>query len=122
MELLSLGKKKALGDYGKVALQHDKVALIGAYKNAGEVFFKTAYSDKIGDKGFKLKEGRLEIKENFFTVRFAERSCGYPITGDSQHQIGQGFVQSDLIGSITDHGRTFRTRRSLTFLQMQTIL
>lgn len=64
--------------------------------------------------GFKLKEGRfrLNIRKKFFTVRMVrhwyrvpQRSCGCPILGSVQRQVGWGSEQPGLLEGIPAHGR-----------------
>ncbi|GAB0179355.1 hypothetical protein GRJ2_000400800 [Grus japonensis] len=45
--------------------------LKGAYRKDGEGLFTRAWSDRMRDNGFKLKEGRfrLDIRKKFFPVR-----------------------------------------------------
>ncbi|PKU45523.1 hypothetical protein llap_4169 [Limosa lapponica baueri] len=59
----------------KTCLQRNPIAafqnLNGAYKKAGEGLFTRAWSDRTGDNGFKLKEGRFifDTRDKFFSVR-----------------------------------------------------
>ena len=95
--LLSLEKRKLHGDL-IAAFQY----IQGPYKKHGERLFTKACSDRRRGNGFKLKEGRftLDIKKKFFTMRVvtleqvAQRSCGCPISGSVQGQVGWGFKMS----------------------------
>jgi len=101
--LLSLGKRRLRGDL-RAGFQQMK----RAYKKDAERLFTMACSDRTRGNSFKLKECtfRLDIRKNFFfffnddggeTVeQVAQRSCGYPITGSIQVQVGQGFEQPGL--------------------------
>ena len=64
-ELRVFSREKALGSPYS-SLQYLK----GAYKKAGEGFFRRACSDSTRGDGFKLEEGRfrLDIRRKFFTV------------------------------------------------------
>ncbi|KFR12122.1 hypothetical protein N306_10402, partial [Opisthocomus hoazin] len=62
--LFSLEKRTLQGDL-IAALQYLK----GGYKKAAEGLFTRACSDRTRGNGFKLKEGRLDIKKKFFTLR-----------------------------------------------------
>ena len=60
--------------------------------------------------GFKLKEGgfRLDTRNKFFTVtleQVAQRSCGCPLPGSVQGQVGRGFEQPGLVEGVPAHGR-----------------
>jgi len=72
-----------------------------------ELLFTWSDSDRTRGSGFKLKGGqfRSDIKGNFFhweegeaLAQVAQRSCGCPILGGTQGQIGWGSRQSDLLG------------------------
>jgi len=59
---------------------------------------------------FKLKEGRyrLEVGGNFLLRRravaqAAQRSCGCPISGGAQGQVGWGPGQPELVGGNPAH-------------------
>ncbi|GAB0181764.1 hypothetical protein GRJ2_000641700 [Grus japonensis] len=93
--LFNLEKRRLQGDL-TAAFQYIK----GAYKKDGERFFTKACSDRTRGNGFKLKEGkfRLDIKKKFFKNKGGEaleqvvqRSCGCPIIGSVQSQVGWGF-------------------------------
>ena len=60
--------------------------------------------DRTRRNSFKLKVGRIifDIGGNFFTQRVAQiqgaqRSCGCPIPGGIQGQVGWGLGQPDLV-------------------------
>ena len=68
-----------------------------AYKKDGDKLFTLYNGDETSGSGFKLKEGkfRLGIGKKFFTqehsevlAQAAQRSCGYPISGGAQGQVG----------------------------------
>jgi len=68
---------------------------------------------------FKLKEGRfrLDIRKKFFVMKVDEalaqvvqRSCGCPIIGSAQGQVGWGVEQPGLVKSVPAHGRWVGTR------------
>jgi len=62
--LFSLQKRRLQGDL--IAAFH---YLKGAYKKAGEGHLTGAYSDRTRGNGFNLKEGSLDIRKKFLTVR-----------------------------------------------------
>ena len=49
----------------------------------------------------------------------ALESCGFPIPGSVQGQVGWGFEQLGLEGGIPAHGRGFEVRSSLRSLPVQ---
>ena len=70
--------------------------------------------EQTAERTFGLKKGRLQprTKKNFFTMRVARhrqqvanRSCGCPIIGSVQDQVGQAFEQPDLVEAVPTHGK-----------------
>jgi len=67
---------------------------------------------------FKLKEGRfrLDVRKQIFTEgdetveQVTQRSCGCPLPGSVQGQVGWGFKQPGLVEGVPGHGRGVRTR------------
>jgi len=83
-----------------------------AYKKAGEGLFRRAFSDRTRRNDFKLKERRVRCKEEILYYeggealgQVAQRSCGYPLPGSVQGQVGQGFEQPGLVQGVPAHGR-----------------
>lgn len=62
--LFSPEKRRLWGDF-TAAFQY----LEWAYKKDGERLFTRAYRDRTSSSGFKLKEGRLNIRKKFSAVR-----------------------------------------------------
>ena len=96
--------------------------LKGAYRKDGEGLFIRECSDRTRGNGFKWKEGRfrLDIRKKFFTMRVgetleqvAQRSCGWPLPGSVQGQVGRGFEQPGLVEDVSGDGRRVGTRLSL---------
>ena len=76
--------------------------------------FTKACSDRTRGSGFKLKEGkfRLDIRNTFFykeggeaLAQVAQRSCGCPLRGSVQGQVGRGFEHPALVGGVPAQGR-----------------
>jgi len=64
--------------------------------------------------GFKLREGRfrLDTRKKFFykdggeaLAQVVQRSCGCPLPGSVQGQVGWGFEQPGLVEGVPAHGR-----------------
>ncbi|KAK4824076.1 LOW QUALITY PROTEIN: hypothetical protein QYF61_010587, partial [Mycteria americana] len=80
----------------------------GACKKDGERLFTKACSGRTRGIGFKLKEGRFTLdkgRNSLLVARptleqVAHRSCGCPIIGSMQDQVGQGSEQPDLTMSL----------------------
>jgi len=59
-----------------------------------------------------LKEGRftLDVRKKCFTeggealAQSAQRSCGCPLPGNVQGQVGQGLEHPELVESVPAHG------------------
>jgi len=123
--LFRLEKRRLRGDLTAV-FQYLK----GGNKKDGEGFLTRTCNDRTRGNGFKLKEGRfrLDIRNKFLTVRVirlaqvAQRSCGCPLPGSVQGQVGQGFEQPGVVEGVSAHGRGVGTRWSLRSLPTQTIL
>ena len=80
----------------------------GAYKRNGESLFTRTRGNSS-----KLQEGRqIRYKEEFFydaggeaLEQVAQRSCGHPLPGSVQDQVGWGFQQPTLVKDVPAHGR-----------------
>ena len=85
----------------------------GGYKDAGEGLFIRDCRDRTRGDGFKLKrEVQVGDKEEVLPCEGAEalaqgaqRSCGCPIPGSVQGQVGQGLEQLDLEEGVPACGR-----------------
>jgi len=89
----------------------------GACKKAGEGLFTRAHSDRTRGNGLKLKESRFRLKKEILydeggeaLAQVAQRSCGCPLPGSVQGQLGQGFEQPGLVEGVPAHGRGVGTR------------
>jgi len=112
--LSSLEKRRLRGDL-RSAFQYLK----GAYRKDGDRLFTRVCSDRRRGNGCKLIEGRLRlvIGKKFFTMgvvetleQVAQRSCGCPLPGIVQGQVGWGFEQPGLVEDVPAHGRGVGTR------------
>jgi len=113
--LFSLEKRRLLWDL-IAACQY----LRGAYEQKGNQCFTWTDSDRTSGSGFRLKEGRLGGQ--WGAGKDAHRSCGCPIPGGAQGQVGWGPGQPELVRGSPAHGKGFGTRWCLRFLPTQAIL
>jgi len=80
LKLFSQGKRRLWGHL-IAAFQYQK----GVHKKDGEGLFTRACSDRTMGNGFKLKEGRIRLKEEILYYEDGEvleqvaQSCGCPI-------------------------------------------
>jgi len=67
-----------------------------------------ACSDRTRGNCFKPKENRFRLDIDWYGGKtqeeVARQSCGCPIIGSVQSQIGQGFEQPDLLNDVPAHG------------------
>lgn len=87
--------------------------LKGAYRKEGEQLFMWADSDRIRGSGFKLIEGRLRLgyQEEIISWELAQvvpRSCGLPVPGSVQGQVGLDFEQPGIVEDISAQGGGIR--------------
>jgi len=83
-----------------------------AYKKAGEGLFTRACRDRTRGNGFKLKEGtyRLDRRKILHSEggealeQAAQSSCGCPLPGSVQAQVGWGFEQPGILEGVPAHG------------------
>ncbi|KAJ7415146.1 hypothetical protein WISP_79600 [Willisornis vidua] len=87
------------------------------YKKGGKRLFTKACRDRSKENGFKLKGSglRLGIRKIYCECgetleQVTQRSCGCPVPGNVQGQIGWSFGQSDLVEGVPAHSRETRTR------------
>jgi len=101
-------EERMLQGHLRAALQYQK----GAYRKDREGLFTRVCSDRTKGNDSKLKEGRFRLKEDILysegceaLEQVAQRSCGYPLPGSVQGQVGWGFEQPGLVEDVPAHGR-----------------
>jgi len=62
----------------------------------------------------RYKEEILHYESGETLEQVAQRSCGCPVPGNVQGQVGRGFEQPDLMEVVAAHGKVVGTR-SLNF-------
>jgi len=103
--LFSLEKRRLQGDLRAAA------SAWRGYRKDGDGLFTRGCSDRTRGKGCKLKAGsfRLDIRKKFFT-KVAQRSCGCPLPGSAQGQVGWSSGHPGLVEDVPAHGRGVGTR------------
>jgi len=75
------------------------------YGKDGERLFIRDCSDRTRGNSFKLKEEEILYYMGRETVeQVAQRSCGCPLPGSVQGQVGCGFEQPGLVEGVPAHG------------------
>jgi len=75
-------------------------------------------TNKHRGNSFELKEGRLRLDRRKILycesgealAQVVQRSCGCPLPGSVQGQVGWGSEQPHLVEGVPAHGRGVRTR------------
>ena len=88
----------------------------------GKRHFSRACSDRARGNGFRLKEGRLRLKEEILYHEGGEALEKVAQRGCVQGHVGQGFEQPGLVKGVPAHGRGVGNRQSIRSLPIQTIL
>jgi len=91
----------------------------GADRKDGEGLFTRGCRDRTRGSGSELKEGRfrLAIRKKFFPheggetlAQVAQRSCGFPLPGSAQGQVGWSSEHPGLVEDVPADGRGVGTR------------